>query len=127
MALDGLFYLSLGEGWVNIYNKTMLKTRSPQFIREMKGLIEAEKAKLGQELAKTEDFPEYGRDEEDNATEIADYTATQATREAKEARLRELNAALARIETGTYGLDSNGKLIPEERLRANPAATAPVA
>jgi len=110
----------------------MPKTHSPAFIAEMKALLEQEKAHLDkdlkQEAFKEEgnyiaEFPVYGKDEEDNATEIADYTAKSAVVEAKEARLREINDAFKRIEEGTYGLTRDGKLIPEERLRANPAAT----
>lgn len=106
---------------------------STEFIEEMKQALLAEKTKLEQELGgsahKQEgnyvaDFPVYGQGEEDNATEIADYTAASAVTEAKESRLREVNAALTRIEEGKYGLTHNGEIIPEKRLRANPAATA---
>jgi RNA polymerase-binding transcription factor DksA len=109
-----------------------MKTHSTSFIKEMKALIEEEKAKLEADLGQSAhrqegnyvaDFPVYGQDEEDNATEIADYTATSAVTEAKEARLRELQAALKRIEEGTYGRTDSGEYIPEKRLRANPAAT----
>lgn len=101
----------------------MPKQHSATFIQAMKALLEEEKAKLGQDLGESAQFPIYGQNEEDNATEIADYTATSAVSEEKEARLREVEAALRRIEEGTYGLTSDGKMIPEKRLRANPAAT----
>lgn len=40
-----------------------------------------------------------------------------------EARLKDVNDALERIENGTYGKDEKtGEQIPEERLEANPAA-----
>ncbi len=68
-------------------------------------------------------YPDYGRNEEDNATEMADFVATAATTEAAEARLKEVGEALERFEAGTYGITSDGELISEERLRANPAAT----
>jgi RNA polymerase-binding transcription factor DksA len=105
---------------------------SPEFIAEMKQRLEAEREMLAKELKTvaheqagdfTADFPDYGRNEEDNATEMADFVATAATTEATEARLKEIEAAIERIEAGTYGKTSEGELIPEERLRANPAAT----
>ena len=136
----------MGEGFENIpssltfslcrekgiSNNNPMKTHDPQFITDMKALLEEEKAHLEKDLGETArkqegnyvaDFPVYGQGEEDNATEIADYTAKSAVTEAKEARLREINAALTRIEEGKYGLSDKGELIPEKRLRANPAAT----
>lgn len=68
-------------------------------------------------------YPEYGRNDEDNATEIADFQATAATETALEDRLKEVDSALERIEKGDYGVTKEGEMIPEERLRANPAAT----
>lgn len=94
-----------------------------QFIEAMKALLEAERAKLRPDNTQSANFPNYGRNEEDNATEIADYVAASATTDAKEARVREIEAALERIKEGKYGFTAQGELIPEKRLRANPAAT----
>jgi len=93
-----------------------------QFIEEMKQLLTAEKANLEREITREEQFPEYGRHDDENAAEMADYSAAAATEETLEARLKEVDGALQRIVTGTYGQTENGELIPEERLRANPAA-----
>jgi len=106
-----------------------------KFIEEMKQLLNQEKIELDQELkseAHNQDgdevanFPDYGRHDEDNATEIADYTAQSAIVESKEARVKEIEAALKRVEAGIYGVTKNGDKIPEKRLRANPAATTTV-
>lgn len=49
-------------------------------------------------------------------------TASQAARQQK--FIKNLEAALVRIENGTYGIcRATGKLIPKERLRAVPHAT----
>lgn len=49
-------------------------------------------------------------------------TASQAARQLK--FIKNLEAALIRIENGTYGIcRATGKLIPKERLRAVPHAT----
>lgn len=109
-----------------------MKQHSPQFIAEMKALLLEEQAKLAEELGRTThqqegtyvaDFPEYGQNEEDNATEIADYTAKSSVANTKEVRLREIEGALERIRESRYGITVDGKVIPENRLRANPAAT----
>ncbi|WP_201353077.1 TraR/DksA family transcriptional regulator [Hydrogenimonas urashimensis] len=43
-------------------------------------------------------------------------------------QLKDVNDALRKIETGQYGIDEKtGEPIPEERLRANPAARSAVA
>lgn len=104
----------------------------PAFIEEMKQRLLADQASIEKELAPharrshgdyQATYPDYGRDEEENATEIADFANVSAVTEAEEARLKSIKAALTRIEAGTYGLTDAGEVIPEERLRANPAAT----
>lgn len=91
------------------------------FIEEMKQLLLQEARTL--RGASGADVPEYGRSDEDNATEVADYEARAATTSAASGRLEEVEAALQRIEGNTYGITEEGVSIPEDRLRANPAAT----
>lgn len=87
--------------------------------------LEAELSQIShKEEGKAEaNYPDYERDEEANAMEVADFTAATATTEAAEARLKEVVRALEAIGQGNYGKTSEGELIPENRLRANPAAT----
>ncbi len=103
-----------------------------EFIQEMKQKLEEEKTQLQKELDNLShkdhedyqaNFPEYGRNEEENVTEVADFQARFATTETIEARLKDVEKAFQRIEEGTYGMTTDGERIPEERLRANPAAT----
>jgi RNA polymerase-binding transcription factor DksA len=101
----------------------MKTTHIPEFIEEMKEALQRERQQLKGEVQATDDFPEYGRNDEDNATEIADYEVTTATNRTLEERLKNIEEALSRIEAGTYGVTEEGRLISEERLRANPAAT----
>ena len=120
IALDSLFF-------------TKSMPHSLEFIAEMKQKLETELALLTSELNSvahksdggdfTADYPDYGRNEEDNATEVADFVATAATTEATEARLKEVQEALERLAQGNYGITAEGEEIPEDRLRANPAAT----
>ena len=60
----------------------------------------------------------------DTATETYDRELDYTLEENSEHVLAEIQAALKRIEEGTYGVCSNcGKPIPEERLEALPWAT----
>lgn len=101
-------------------------SHSTEFIADMKSLLEQERTTLTKEVGATGDYPEYGRNEEDNVTEMADYQASKATENTLEERLGNVNAALERIEQGTYGVTTDGETIPEDRLQANPAADSVV-
>jgi len=118
-----------------LYYTCLMSTHSPAFVEQMRQLLEQEKNQLENDLAtkahleqgnEVANFPEYERDDEANANEISDYTATSAVVEAKEARLKEVRAALERIAAGKYGFTSEGDIIPEKRLQANPAATTTI-
>lgn len=110
------------------------KAHAPEFIAEMKDRLLADRERLQSELdliarpapqagEYTANFPDYGRNDEDNATEIADHTANVSTENIIEKQLNDIVAALQRIEDGNFGLTDAGEIIPEDRLRANPAAT----
>lgn len=109
-----------------------MNSHTPRFIEEMKQALLKEKEQLTSELSQIShkkdgdyeaNYPDYERDEEANAMEVADFEASNAATEAAESRLEEVEGALQRIASNAYGLTSGGDLIPEERLRANPAAT----
>ena len=60
----------------------------------------------------------------DTATETYDRELDYTLEENSEHVLADIDAALRRIEEGTYGICTNcGKPIPEERLEARPWAT----
>ncbi len=101
-------------------------------------LLEIEKEKIEKELATvgrknpdhTGDWeavePEDGRDRADE-TEVADgiesYENNSAILSELEIRHAEIDTALEKIETGTYGIcETGGEEIEEDRLEANPAA-----
>lgn len=109
---------------------------TPEFIEEMKQKLLQEQGKLQKELKNIAhsdhgdyqaNYPEYGRHPDENAGEMADHEARATTTEAVEARLKEVDAALARINDNKYGISANGSLVSKERLRANPAATGDIA
>jgi RNA polymerase-binding transcription factor DksA len=96
---------------------------TPDFINEMKQRLLDERRTLTGEATQSEQFPDYGRSEEENATEVADYEALQAANKAVTERIVEIDLALERIQKNTYGVTEDGVMISEGRLRANPAAT----
>jgi len=60
----------------------------------------------------------------DHASELVDREVDESLEENAEQIGREIEAALVRIDDGTYGTcDRCGKPIPEERLQAVPYAT----
>ena len=113
---------------------------SKAFIEEQKQLLLATKGQLEKDLAsrgtkKGSDaadyrttYQEYGDDEESNAAEYAQTEINLGVVEKLEDELKGVNAALLRIEDGTYGRDQKtGTAIREERLKANPAALSDIA
>jgi len=108
----------------------------PQFIEQQRKRLLEEKARVEEELSKIADksekgyktkWSEVGSDEDDNAIE-SDFFAEAVSLEGNlEDLLRDITAALARIEEGTYGLDvTDGSPVSVERLEAFPAATMTV-
>ena len=114
---------------------------SKQFIKEMKIRLEEEQKKLESELsqfahrnkkAKTVDFdtkfPKYGDGEDENASEVADYSSNLSLENELEKALRDVNSALKRIDENIYMTckycDSQ---ISEARLKARPTSTSCIA
>ncbi len=107
------------------------------FVGKMKKYLLAEKERLENELAKftkrnphvsgdyEATFPEYGDKEDENAQEVAQYTANKPLEVNLEKELRDVNKALASIEKKTYGIckycDSP---IDQKRLEARPTSSS---
>lgn len=70
-------------------------------------------------------FPNYGDEEDENAREVAQYTANKPLEITLENTLRDVNQALERLNKGTYGICKYCKEpIDEKRLRARPTSSA---
>ncbi len=68
-------------------------------------------------------FPSYGDQADENASEVADYSARWPVEKEAERNLSEVKAALERLSQGRYGLcERCGQPIGEERLLAMPTA-----
>lgn len=111
------------------------------FILEMKERLENELALLMKDLTGFAEqdpkaaradfvskFPEYGDDEDENASEVATYSNNLALEDKLEKEVRDIQTALKRIEKGEYGVCKYCKAdIAEDRLRARPTSTSCVA
>jgi len=110
---------------------------SAKFLKEIEGVLLETKERLENELEKftkknphTSDdydaeFPNYGDEEDENAREVAQYTANKPLEETLEKSLRDVNKALERLKKNTYGVCKYcDKEMSEERLRARPTSGA---
>ncbi len=94
------------------------KKRLSSLLQRMTGDTEFDKNKVQMK------WKEVGDKEEDNATEWADYQDSISVEHKLEENLEEINAALKRMDEGTYGVcEVSGEDIEPERLRVNPTAT----
>ena len=94
---------------------------------EARRLLHAERDRLTQLLSAETEAVEAQRDEDpaasDAAKAITDRQIEESELEQVRAQLAEIDAALERIEDGTYGVSEvSGEPIPDERLRAVPWA-----
>lgn len=104
-------------------------------LAELRAALDGEKALLEEELADhgrkvgddwmgtAEGFGENAADETDEADKMEELSVNVALVEELERRYKEINAALKRMDDGTYGVTASGDAIDIDRLRANPAAT----
>lgn len=99
--------------------------------------LKEEKAKLEGELAGfaqrnpnnaedfNADFPQLGEKEDENASEVAEYSKDLTVERTLESSLRDVNKALERVVDGTYGVCKYcGKPIDEKRLMARATSTS---
>ena len=102
---------------------------------EFRSLLEDERARLLRASGRLEAETSASQDDElaprgvdnhlgDNASETYDRELEEGLDEGVRETLRQIDAALARIDEGTYGVcEIDNKPIPEERLRAIPWTT----
>lgn len=95
---------------------------SQEFIQEMKAKLLAEQEILKNDLAGLSEHSEVGDDLDENATELQMDEVNQNQIERMTADLSKIETALEKIEAGSYGIDSDGVEISEDRLRAIPWA-----
>lgn len=105
-----------------------------QILEQLKMTLLSEKERLEQELSRfataTGTTGEYatriedmGTDPDENASEVEEYVDHLALEQTLETQLKDVNDALEKMSTGTYGIcESTGREITLERLQAYPGA-----
>lgn len=110
-------------------DKKTLKTLEEKLLEE-KARHEEELSRFAKRNPQNEedfnaDFPQMGDKEDENASEVAEYSKDLTLERTLEASLRDVNKALERIKEGTYGICKYcGKPIDEKRLMARPTSTS---
>ncbi|MBT4120876.1 MAG: hypothetical protein HOA57_03235 [Candidatus Magasanikbacteria bacterium] len=107
------------------------------FLKKIKGILFSEKERLEKELAKfttknkhgdgdyDATYPEYGDKDDENAQEVAQYTANKPLEIALEKELRDVNKSMERLDTKKYGVCKYcDEPIEEKRLMARPTSGA---
>jgi DnaK suppressor protein len=96
-----------------------------QTVEAARQTLEAERARISLELAEEVEHPRVAHGAQTAAaTEVSESQRGQQLREREEQRLVQIEAALQRIEDGSFGLCmSCGKSINPDRLEALPWAT----
>lgn len=115
----------------------ILPTMDQAILKKIERHLLGEKTKLETELGQftaknvhnQEDynsvFPQYGDKEEDNATEVAEYSDNLTLERTLESALRDVKSALEAIKKGTYGTCKYcKKLIDPRRLLARPTSSS---
>lgn len=108
--------------------KSMLLAEKARLEGEMNGVAHKNPEIAGDWEPSAPDLNNPTADINDVADSIEQFEGNAAIEVELEARLLEVDNALARIEAGTYGTcNACGALIEEARLHANPAATTCIA
>ncbi len=110
-------------------DKTTLKTLEEKLLEE-KAKLEVELGGFATRNPKNvddfnADFPQLGEKEDENASEVAEYSKDLTVERTLEASLRDVKKALERLHEGTYGVCKYcGKSIDNKRLMARPTSTS---
>ena len=110
---------------------------SQDFLDKIKKLLEEEKTKLEHDLSKftkknpnvagdfDTQFSEFGDKEDENALEVAEYTANKPLEITLEKELRDVLSSLKRLEENTYGICKYcDEPISEDRLKARATSSS---
>ena len=125
-AGEGLGYLSTRLSFMNIEFLQTIREKLQDKERQLKKEIED---LTGQSSTNGGGYqltpPDYGSDEDENSAEVATFTTDLSVKEVLESSLRDVRSALARLDSGTYGICKYcGQPIDERRLLARPASSS---
>jgi DnaK suppressor protein len=108
---------------------------SASFLAEIRKKLVDEQGRLVSELSrfakpvKEEDFdtrfPDFGDKEDENAAEVAEYSANLTLEQTLESMMRDVKKSLERLDKGDYGICKYCKKpIDEKRLLARPTSSS---
>jgi RNA polymerase-binding protein DksA len=102
-----------------------MRGMDPQIVEGARHALESERERICLELSEEVEHPHVAHGAQTAAaTEVSESQRGQQLREREEQRLVQIEAALQRIEDGSFGLCSScGKRVNPERLEALPWAT----
>jgi DnaK suppressor protein len=98
---------------------------TPQELAYFKQRLEAEKERVLGDIKELETPPDFGNEPgmEDEMSESEEALDDKAVSNSYRRHIADVDAALLRIEKGTYGIcEKTGKEIPKEVLEVNPSA-----
>jgi RNA polymerase-binding transcription factor DksA len=95
---------------------------SQEFVQKMKERLLEEKERLDEELSSLKMHNEVGDDEDENASEFEMDEVNHDISATIKSDLEKIEAALKKVEQGTYGTTEDGKEISEARLEVLPWA-----
>jgi DnaK suppressor protein len=101
-----------------------MRAMDPKLVDDARQTLESERERLRVELSEEVEYPRVSHGAQTAAaTEVSESQRGQQLREREEQHLVQIEAALKRIEIGTFGLcQTCGKQIAPERLEALPWA-----
>jgi RNA polymerase-binding protein DksA len=76
---------------------------SAETIEKQKTSLLEEKERLNKKIEQLKQFPDYGKSEDDNARELADFQSNISIEEQLKHLVSKIDAALVAIENGSYG------------------------
>ena len=92
-------------------------------IEKQRELLLEEKVRLQSKIKRLSEFPDHGRNDDDNAKELADFENNLSLEEQIKYLLNKIDRALKSIDDGTYGQCSKCKeAIESGRLEIMPYA-----
>ncbi|MDO8425109.1 MAG: TraR/DksA family transcriptional regulator [bacterium] len=98
---------------------------TPELLKQIEAKLLERKQQLAEELDRYGKFEDFGRGEDENAAEIATYSDNLSLGQTLASALRDVNNALSRIASGTYGMCRYcNEPIPEKRLLARPTSSS---
>ncbi len=109
----------------DVLSKSDIKTIKAELLARKKQILKDLEDISGDDKNGKVKFPEYGDKSDENAQEISEFSTNLATDKVLQGTLKDIDAAIERIENETYGICKYCKQpIGKKRMLARPVASA---